>query len=132
MRKLRGDLPHAGSSQSGLNISSRFCAIRELQRQIESFEEELRREYGICLNEGMALCSLGHAGELSSGELGELLALTPSNTSKVLASVESKGLVVRALGAKDRRRMYFSLTEKGHELLQSVNNCERIIANYKF
>ena len=103
----------------------KLCRIRELQRAVNRFETALERSHGICLNEGMALCSLSKAGRLSCGELGEMLGLTPSNTSKVLRSVEGKGYVNRELGTNDKRQMYFSLTEKGRVLLGSIN-CEEI------
>ena len=103
----------------------KLCRIRELQRAVNRFEAALERSYGICLNEGMALCSLSKAGRLSCGELGEMLGLTPSNTSKVLRSVEGKGYVHRELGTNDKRQMYCSLTEKGRVLLGSIN-CEEI------
>ncbi|MBS1415089.1 MAG: winged helix DNA-binding protein [Alistipes sp.] len=73
----------------------------------------------------MALCSLLKAGSLSSGEIGELLGLTSSNNSKVIGSVEKKGLVERVIGTKDKRQMYFSLTPKGKELISSLK-CEQI------
>lgn len=97
-----------------------LCRIRDLQRAVHQFEAAFEKRYGICLNEGMTLCSLSKTEHMCPGELGELLGLTPSNTSKVLRSVELKGLVVRELCCKDRRQMYYSLTQKGHELLTSV------------
>ena len=106
----------------------KLCRIRELQRAVNRFEAALERSYGICLNEGMALCSLSKAGRLSCGELGEMLGLTPSNTSKVLRSVEGKGYVNRELGTNDKRQMYFSLTEKGRVLLGRNRNA-RITEN---
>ena len=99
----------------------KLCRIRELQRAVNRFEAALERSYGICLNEGMALCSLSKAGRLSCGELGEMLGLTPSNTSKVLRAVEGKVYVNLELGTNDKRQMYFSLTEKGRVLLGSIN-----------
>ena len=90
----------------------KLCKIRDLQRAVHQFESAFEKRYGICLNEGMALCP---------GELGELLGLTPSNTSKVLRSVEQKGLVTRELCNEDRRQMYYSLTQQGRELLASVS-----------
>ena len=95
----------------------KLCKIRDLQRAVHQFE----KRYGICLNEGMTLCSLSKTGRLCPGELGELLGLTPSNTSKVLRSVEQKGLVTRELCNEDRRQMYYSLTQQGRELLASVS-----------
>ena len=64
--------------------------IRDIQRSVMNFESAFEKSYGICLNEGMALCSLKNVSKLSAGELGELLGLTPSNTSKVIASLEKK------------------------------------------
>ena len=88
----------------------RLCKIRDIQRAVNQFEQGFEKTYGICLNEGMALCSLLKAGSLSSGEIGELLGLTSSNNSKVIGSIEKKGLVERVIGTKDKRQMYFSLT----------------------
>jgi len=101
----------------------KLCRIRELQRAVNRFEAALERSHGICLNEGMALCSLSKAGRLSCGELGEMLGLTPSNTSKVLRSVEGKGYVNRELGTNDKRQMYFSLTEAGRAELERLQPC---------
>lgn len=103
----------------------RLCKIRDIQRSIIAFEQQFEKRYGICLNEGMALCSLYKSERLTSGELGELLGLTLSNTSKVIASVEGKELVTRILGTKDKRQMYFTLTGKGRELMSTIN-CEEI------
>ena len=103
----------------------KLCRIRNLQRAVNQFEAAFEKRYGICLNEGMALCSLSNAERMCPGRLGELLGLTPSNTSKVLRSAESKGLVLRELCCKDRRQMHYSLTTKGRELLASVS-CREI------
>ena len=73
----------------------------------------------------MTLCSLSKAGRLSCGELSDLLGLTPSNMSKVLRSVEEKKFVRRELGTADKRQMYFSLTDRGRQLLASID-CGKI------
>lgn len=102
-----------------------LCKIRDIQRSIITFEAFFSKEYGISLNEGMLLCSLLKNNLLSSGELSELLGLTLSNTSKVILSAEKKGLIHRILGASDKRQMYFSLTEKGKELILGIQ-CQKI------
>ena len=113
---------HCGRQRKGMD---KLCRIRDLQRAVNQFEAAFEKRYGICLNEGMALCSLSNAERMCPGRLGELLGLTPSNTSKVLRSAESKGLVLRELCCKDRRQMHYSLTTKGRELLASVS-CREI------
>ena len=101
----------------------KLCRIRDLQRAVNQFEAAFEKRYGICLNEGMALCSLSNAERMCPGRLGELLGLTPSNTSKVLRSVEGKGYVNRELGTNDKRQMYFSLTEAGRAELERLQPC---------
>lgn len=100
----------------------RLCQIRDLQRAVYLFELQFEKKYGISLNEGMVLCSLSKTASLSSGELGELLGLSSSNTSKVICSVEKKGYVERVVGTKDKRNMYFSLTASGRDLLDNVSD----------
>ena len=95
--------------------------IRDIQRSVAAFEQAFTRAYGLSLNEGMVLCSLSHAEHpLSSGQLGELLGLSASNASKVIAAAEHKGLVERSLGTADRRQMYFALTPSGCALLARI------------
>ena len=98
----------------------KLCKIRDLQRAVAQFEMHFEKLYGIGLNEGMLLCSLSESERLSSGEIGELLGLTPSNTSKVIKSVENKGLVERVMGMEDKRQMYFSLSRDGKVLLKKI------------
>lgn len=98
---------------------SKLCLIRNVYLSVNKFEGLFEKEHGIGLNEAMVLCSL-FDGKLSSGELANLLGLTNSNTSKVIRSVEKKGLINRVMGKKDKRQMYFSLTAKGKDRLESI------------
>ncbi|MCK9628341.1 MAG: MarR family transcriptional regulator [Bacteroidales bacterium] len=97
----------------------RLCAIRDIYRAICSYEESFHGRYGICLNEGMLLCSLKE-GQLSSGEIAEKLSLSCSNTSKLIRAVEEKGFITRNLGKIDKRQMYFTLTKEGKSTLEIV------------
>ena len=100
-----------------------LCRIREVSRAIAEFEQCFEREYRLSMNEGVLLCCLAQHGELSSGEIAEMLRLTCSNTSKVIRSVEGKGFVIRKLGEEDKRQMYFSLTEAGRAGLERLQPC---------
>ena len=99
----------------------KMCKIRNIYRSIISYEAKLQKRYGICLNEGMLLCSLLATEQLSSGEIAAALGLT---ASKVLSNAEEKGFVSRTLGKHDRRQMYFVLTDRGRELISTINNDE--------
>lgn len=100
-----------------------LCKIRDMQRAINRFEQELEREYGLSLNEAMALCILCTSpNPITSGEISEQLLLTPSNTSKVLASIEKLHFIERLLGKQDKRQMLFKATPKGVEMMRGIKD----------
>lgn len=101
-----------------------LCRIREIQKAALKVESEIESRFGISFNEGMLLCVLRDEGSLSSGTISDRLSLTLSNTSKVLRSAEEKGLIERVMGLKDKRQMYFSVTERGLGLLDEVDRCD--------
>ncbi len=102
---------------------STLCQIRDVYRAIYDFELNFQHLYDLGLNEGMLLCSL-NAQKYSSHELAGVLGLSKSNTSKVIKSVENKGLIRRIVGKEDKRQMYFMLTELGREKLESIKCAE--------
>ncbi len=101
-----------------------LCRIRDLQQHIALFEKELESRFGISLNEGMVLCSISSAGSLTCGAIAQMLAITPSNCSKVISKVESKGLISRTLGKEDKREMIFELTPDGEALLGCIKSSD--------
>lgn len=100
-----------------------LCKIRDIYRSIAEFETRFEQAHQLCLNEGMLLCSL-KSGRLTSGEMATQLGLTASNTSKVIRSVETKGLIERVTGRNDKRQMYFSLTKAGKKRLAEIQ-CDK-------
>lgn len=98
-----------------------LCRIRDILRSINDFEAEFSTEYGVKLNEGMLLCTLHKMKECSSKQIAELLGLSPSNASKVILSVENKGLIERAVGSDDKRQMFFKLTARGEQCIEKIH-----------
>ncbi len=97
----------------------KLCLIRDVCRSISDYEHEFLKIHGICLNEGMLICSLKE-GRLTSGEIARKINLTCSNTSKIIRSVEEKALIERDMGTTDKRQMYFTLTQKGEDILKEI------------
>jgi len=102
-----------------------LCKLRDVQRAMIRYEAAFEKKYGICLNEGMALCSLSNREKLTSGQLGQLLGLSHSNTSKIICSIEKKGYVTRNIGRQDKRKMYFSITREGLDKIESIE-CDSV------
>ena len=103
-----------------------ICIMREIYKALDCYETEFENEYGICLNEAMALCCLSHdAPKLSASDISEKTGMSCSQTSKVLKSVENKKMIKRSLGKTDKRQMYFTLTNDGKECLDKIR-CREI------
>ncbi len=101
-------------------MDNTLCKIRDIYRAIAEFENRFIKMYDLSLNEGMLLCTLLDSGQLTSSEIAEALGLSASNASKVIRSVEDKGLITRLIGKKDKRQMNFMLTPEGKKLITQI------------
>jgi DNA-binding MarR family transcriptional regulator len=97
-----------------------LCALRDINRVVKAYELQFFETFGITLNEGMVVCCISQK-EVNSSDIAEAIDLTMSNCSKILKSVEQKGLVIRAMGVEDKRHMFFRLTDEGHKLLKEIH-----------
>lgn len=93
--------------------------MRDIYRALSDFERDFEAIHGVGLNEAMVLCCL-EKETLSSGEIAKNTGMTCSHTSKMIGSIEKKGLIERILGEQDKRQMYFRLTEQGKSCLQKM------------
>lgn len=105
-----------------------LCRIREVSRAIAEFEQCFEREYRLSMNEGVLLCCLARHGELSSGEIAEMLRLTWFEYVEGDPVGGGQGIVIRKLGEEDKRQMYFSLTEAGRAELERLQPCRVALA----
>ncbi|NDV59868.1 winged helix DNA-binding protein [Bacteroides sp. 519] len=103
-----------------------ICVMRDIYKAITTFEMGFEKTYGLSLNEAMVLCLLKDTEEgMTSTAIAEQTEMTTSHTSKVIRSIEDKGLIERAVGKVDKRQMYFSLTTIGRDKLNTVS-CDAI------
>lgn len=91
---------------------NRFCY--EVGRAIS-------KKYRLPVNERNTLIVLSNLEINSISELSGYLAISKTNTSKVLSSLEKKNLILRILDKSDKRHNQLFLTEKGKETAEMVN-----------
>lgn len=96
-----------------------LCALKGVLRAVSRLEETIRESYGITLTEALCLCSIG-GGCASAGNLGEEISLSPSRLSRILGSLETKGLLERRRRTDDKRSWDIELTAAGTELLERM------------
>lgn len=76
--------------------------------------------FGVTRREWVMLALLSVGGPVSSSDLAARAALDKSATSKALAGLRAKGLVVRSQQAGDRRYAVLELSPGGRELYDRI------------
>lgn len=78
-----------------------------------------RVDLSVTLTQLSAMGTLRKKGPMSAGELAACERVQPPSMTKVLASLEEKGLVRRDAHPTDRRQAIIVLTDAGARLLES-------------
>lgn len=96
-----------------------LCDLKRMFREIYLFERILKKELGLSINEALSLCSL-EKGSQNSNELAHDLGISLSRISRILNTLERKGLVRREIAAEDKRKVIFSLLPAGKKRLADL------------
>ncbi len=94
--------------------------IREIYKSLAEFEKRFEETNRVTVNEALIL-SVIKGRSISASQIASEVSMTPSNASKTLKNIEGKWLIERAVGAHDRRQMYFKLTAEGESLLNRIS-----------
>jgi DNA-binding MarR family transcriptional regulator len=78
-----------------------------------------RVDMTVTLTQLSAMATLANAGPMSAGELASRERVQPPSMTKVLANLEERGLVRRAVHPSDKRQAIIEITDAGLELLES-------------
>jgi len=93
-----------------------LCALRKIQTALRQYEDRLRDDTGLSLNEALCLCSINR-GFQEPGIIAREMELSPSRLTRILDALEDHDLVERKIGDGDRRNISLNLTYAGRELL---------------
>src|SRR6266705_128958 len=103
--------------QNRLTLSALPCACANLRRAARAVTRLYNRELhsdGIEITQFTLMMALKHVGEISQGELGEILALDSTSLTRMLKLLKDHGWV-QAKEGDDRRFRLFRLTKAGRE-----------------
>lgn len=93
-----------------------LCGIRKIQTALRHFEDTLKDETGLSLNDAMCLCAISK-GIQEPGSIAREMELSPSRLTRILDALESRSLVERKTADSDRRSVLVTLTYAGREVL---------------
>ncbi|MCX8029703.1 MAG: MarR family transcriptional regulator [Brevinematales bacterium] len=91
-----------------------ICRLRRIFSTVYRLERNIKKRFGITANEIMVLCLL-NVVKLSAGELSKEMGISESRMSKIIDTLEKNGFIIREVGKDDKRKMLFSITEKGRK-----------------
>lgn len=98
------------------------AALSELIRVYQFRDREKITCHDLSVTQAHALEVLGDNGPLSMNELAGRLFLDKSTTSRVIDSLERKGLARRDTNPADRRALRLSATAGGRQLLDTIRS----------
>lgn len=101
--------------------------MKDVLKAFYEFEKSLVQRHSLTMNEAILLCILGEKVtdrkvHLSASDISEITGFSPSHISKVLRSAESKQWIKRSVCDRDKRKMYFSLSEEGLKKYKQLKN----------
>jgi len=95
-------------------------SIRKIQSALKRFEDNLKTETGLSLNDALCLCSINR-GIQEPGLLAQELDLSPSRLTRILNDLDERKYITRKISDGDRRGISVLLTRQG----------EKIVTTYK-
>ena len=99
-----------------------ICQIKDVYKALYTFEKEFSDGFGMTINEAMLLCCMKDGKERPANDIAEFIGLSNSRVSKIITSVEEKGWIVRTIGAKDKRKMIFTLSKTGKMVVKKMRD----------
>lgn len=96
--------------------------ILALLNSLKNTMWEVAEDMGITRVQLFAIYSIHNRGELGMGQVADVLHCDPSNVTGIVDRLVSQELVVRRECAYDRRIKTLSLTEKGRQLAQTLED----------
>jgi DNA-binding MarR family transcriptional regulator len=102
-----------------LGVAELAATLRQSLLRVTRILRNQRADMSVSLTQLSALGTLYKKGPMSAGDLAACERVQPPSMTKVLSSLEEKGLVTRESHPTDKRQVIITLTPAGDELLDS-------------
>jgi MarR family 2-MHQ and catechol resistance regulon transcriptional repressor len=102
------------------NAPRLWIVLARCYRALAISVERSIADLGLCLSDFMVLEAILHKGPLTISEIQAKVLLASGSMTAAVDRVESMGLVVRTITAKDRRARVLELTAKGRRLIEKT------------
>jgi DNA-binding MarR family transcriptional regulator len=107
------------SNATRLTAAELSAALRPSLLRLTRILRNQRVDMSVTLTQLSAMATLRNKGPMSAGDLATYERVQPPSMTKVLASLEDKGMVTREAHPTDKRQVIITLTQAGLDLLDS-------------
>lgn len=107
------------SNATRLTAAELSAALRPSLLRLTRILRNQRVDMSVTLTQLAAMGTLRKKGPMSAGDLAAYERVQPPSMTKVLASLEDKGMVTRQAHPTDKRQVIIELTQAGIDLLDS-------------
>ncbi|MBI4318036.1 MAG: MarR family transcriptional regulator [Chloroflexi bacterium] len=98
---------------------------RRLMRNLECCDRILVASCELTAAQAYSLLALGERGEVTMNELAAEMRLHSTTMTRMVDSLIEKGLAERKQDPEDRRVVRVSLSERGQETVEALQDCKR-------
>ena len=96
-----------------------LCKIKNAITLLYEFEKKLKKQTGLTLNEAFCLCNLS-SEDKNPSMLSKEIGISISRISRVLNSLEKKGLIRRKISSQNKREITVNITESGSKKYSEI------------
>lgn len=100
------------------NIKS-ISVMKNVMFAVKGMERQLIDACGVSLKEVLALFAIGDS-RITASDIVQCTGLRSSHVSKVTGHLEELGYLERHFGSEDKRKVFFSLKQKGLDCIERV------------
>ena len=127
-------MPSSGAEFDSDELAAWHGMLRTHALVIRALDEALARRHGLAVSEFDVLITLANAPgrELRMSELAESVMLSPSGLTRLVARLESSGLVRRRQDAVDGRSFRASLTTAGAAKLKAARSTHNAVIRDRY
>lgn len=97
-----------------------LVALRRIVRSIDLHSKKLVQSHHLTIPQVVLLREIQRHTRLPLGDLAKLASLSNATVTGIIDRLESRNLVQRVRGKKDRRQIFVEITEEGSQAVQSM------------
>ena len=95
-----------------------LISIRRILRATELHGKELRAATNLKTSQLMVLQALEDDDDMTVGAITDQVRMAQASVTAIVVKLEQMGMVVRARGTTDKRKVFVRLTKLGHSVLE--------------